>query len=37
MLGGQLVTFERRGDTGPATVVRMDNGGGHYVLRRQPG
>lgn len=35
--GGQIVTFERRGATGPATVVRIDSGGGHYVLRRQPG
>ena len=35
-LGGQIVTFERDGDAGPATVVRLDSGGGHYVLRRQP-
>ncbi len=35
-LGGQLVTFERDGDAGPATVVRVDSGAGHYVLRRQP-
>jgi len=35
-LGGQIVTFERSGDTGPATLLRIDSGGGHYVLRRQP-
>jgi CubicO group peptidase (beta-lactamase class C family) len=29
-----LITFERIGDTGPATVVRWDDGGGYYVLRR---
>ncbi|MCI0432500.1 MAG: beta-lactamase family protein [Gemmatimonadetes bacterium] len=34
-LGGQIVTFERTGDAGPATVVRLDSGGAHYVLRRQ--
>jgi hypothetical protein len=33
-IGGQLVTFQRSGDAGPATVVRIDSGGGHYVLRR---
>lgn len=36
-LGAQIVTFERSGDAGPATVLRIDSGGGHYVLRRQPG
>jgi CubicO group peptidase (beta-lactamase class C family) len=36
-LGGQLITFERADDAGPATVLRLDSGGGHYVLRRQPG
>ncbi len=35
-LGGQLITFERRGESGPAGLVRVDNGGGHLVLRRQP-
>lgn len=34
--GGQIVTFERSGTTGPATIARIDSGGGHYVLRRQP-
>lgn len=33
-IGGQLVTFQRSGDSGPATVLRIDSGGGHYVLRR---
>ena len=33
--GGQTVTFERSGKTGPATVVRIDSGGGPFVLRRQ--
>lgn len=33
-IGGQLVTFERDGQSGPANVVRLDSGGGHYVLRR---
>lgn len=32
--GATLVTFERSGTTGPATLVRWDTGGGHYVLRR---
>jgi len=31
----QIVTFEREGDSGPATVMRIDGGGSHYVLRRQ--
>lgn len=31
----QLITFERDGTDGPATVVRVDGGGSHYVLRRQ--
>jgi hypothetical protein len=34
-LGGQIVTFERNGSSGPAAVARLDSGGGHYVLRRQ--
>jgi CubicO group peptidase (beta-lactamase class C family) len=37
-LGGQIVTFDREGGgRGPATRVRLDSGGGHYVLLRQPG
>jgi CubicO group peptidase (beta-lactamase class C family) len=31
----QLLTFEREGTSGPATVLRMDGGGSHYVLRRR--
>ena len=33
----QIVTFEREGEEGRATVMRVDGGGSHYVLRRQPG
>jgi CubicO group peptidase (beta-lactamase class C family) len=33
-IGGQLVTFQRSGGSGPAAVVRIDSGGGLYVLRR---
>jgi CubicO group peptidase (beta-lactamase class C family) len=37
MLGSvQVVTFERDADDGPASVLRLDGGGSHYVLRRQP-
>ncbi len=32
----QVVTFEG-GDEGQATVMRVDGGGSHYVLRREPG
>jgi CubicO group peptidase (beta-lactamase class C family) len=32
----QLLTFQRQGGAGPATVLRMDGGGSHYVLRRTP-
>jgi CubicO group peptidase (beta-lactamase class C family) len=32
--GGRLITFQRSGNSGPASVVRIDSGGGHYVLRR---
>lgn len=32
----QRITFQRAGDAGPATVLRLDGGGSHYVLRRQP-
>ena len=34
--GGQLAIFDRNGN-GQATQVRLDSGGGHYVLKRQPG
>jgi hypothetical protein len=33
----QVVTFEREGGEGPASVMRVDGGGSHYVLRRQEG
>ncbi len=33
----QLVTFEREGADGPATVMRLDGGSSHYVLKRQAG
>jgi CubicO group peptidase (beta-lactamase class C family) len=29
-----ILVFERRDASGPATVLRFDTGGGHYVLRR---
>lgn len=32
----QIITFERQGADGPATVLRLDGGGSHYVLRRRP-
>jgi CubicO group peptidase (beta-lactamase class C family) len=32
----QTVTFARERGDGPATVMRLDGGGSHYVLRRQP-
>lgn len=31
----QLITFQRDGSDGPATVLRLDGGGSHHVLRRQ--
>lgn len=31
----QFITFERDGTDGPATVLRLDGGGSHYVLRRK--
>jgi CubicO group peptidase (beta-lactamase class C family) len=34
---GRLVIFQRDGDSGPASVVRLDSGGGHFVLRRTAG
>ena len=36
LLASEDVTFERDGDDGPATVMRIDGGGSHYVLRREP-
>ena len=33
--GDVNLVFQRRGATGPATVLRFDTGGGHYVLRRK--
>jgi len=27
--------FKRSGEAGPATELRYDTGGGHYVLRRK--
>jgi CubicO group peptidase (beta-lactamase class C family) len=35
--GPQLLTFRRSGETGPATILHVDGGGNHYVLKRQPG
>lgn len=32
--GANLLTFERAGPTGPATLLRWDAGGGYYLLRR---
>jgi hypothetical protein len=32
--GATLLTFERAGTTGPATLLRWDAGGGYYLLRR---
>jgi CubicO group peptidase (beta-lactamase class C family) len=32
--GANLITFERTGTTGPATLLRWDGGGGYYLLRR---
>jgi CubicO group peptidase (beta-lactamase class C family) len=31
----QLITFERTGSDGAATIMRVDGGGSHYVLRRK--
>jgi hypothetical protein len=30
-----LLTFRRSGNSGPATKLRFDRGGGHFILRRQ--
>jgi len=32
----QMIMFKRDGGTGPATVLHVDGGGSHFVLRRQP-
>jgi CubicO group peptidase (beta-lactamase class C family) len=32
--GSTYMTFERAGDTGPATVLRVDAGGGYFILKR---
>jgi CubicO group peptidase (beta-lactamase class C family) len=32
--GATIMTFVRSGDSGPATVLRYDSGGGYYILRR---
>jgi CubicO group peptidase (beta-lactamase class C family) len=32
--GATLITFERTGATGPATLLRWDAGGGYFLLRR---
>jgi CubicO group peptidase (beta-lactamase class C family) len=32
--GATLITFERAGATGPATLMRWDAGGSYYLLRR---
>ena len=34
-LGGQLIIFERGTGSGAAQVMRIDSGGGHYVLTRK--
>ena len=34
--GGQLVTFRRAGDSGPATELRLQGTGSYYILKRQP-
>jgi CubicO group peptidase (beta-lactamase class C family) len=32
---GPLLTFRRAGDSGPATELRFDTGGDHFILKRQ--
>jgi CubicO group peptidase (beta-lactamase class C family) len=32
--GATVFTFERAGNSGPATLLRFDGGGGYYMLRR---
>lgn len=33
--GNAFLTFRRTGDSGPATELRFDAGGGYYILKRQ--
>ena len=33
--GNSFLTFRRSGDSGPATELRFDAGGGYYILKRQ--
>jgi hypothetical protein len=33
--GGAILTFKRAGNSGPATELRFDGGGGLYILKRQ--
>jgi len=33
--GNTFLTFRRAGDSGPATELRFDAGGGYYILKRQ--
>ena len=33
--GNTFLTFRRVGNTGPATELRFDAGGGYYILKRQ--
>lgn len=33
--GSSLLTFRRSGDSGPPTELRLDRGGGHFILKRQ--
>jgi len=30
-----LLTFRRSANSGPATELRFDRGGGHFILKRQ--
>ncbi|MFN2316051.1 MAG: serine hydrolase domain-containing protein [Gemmatimonadales bacterium] len=34
--GSSILTFTREDNSGPATLLRFDQGGGYYMLRRQP-
>jgi CubicO group peptidase (beta-lactamase class C family) len=33
--GNTFLTFTREGDSGPATLLRFDQGGGYYMLKRR--
>ena len=33
--GSSLLIFRRSTDGGPATELRFDTGGGHFILKRQ--